>query len=301
MTRAEILESFQNLNIWKSNGVRAPHKPLLVLYAIGKLLREEDTVVYADAEQDLKYLLEEFGPWRRTYHPEQPFWRLRSDKGEIWEIPNSCKIGEGIRKNGKSTGNPVIGDLRDHGVGGFPKHIANKLRAETELTSEIVQNLLDAHFPFSYYEDILGTVGIGAVLQIHQPCRPVFREDILKAYNYKCAVCGFDVKMRHRPVALEASHIKWYRAGGPDKEVKNALALCSLHQRLFDRGVLTLSTDYEVLISEYANGSVGFEEWLMRFDGKTINKPQRKCDYPCPDYINWHLKEVFKTSARDRL
>ena len=63
MTRKEIIERFQNLNIWKSKDQRAVHKPLLVLYAIGKLLRGEDRLIsYADAEDDLRNLLKEFGP-----------------------------------------------------------------------------------------------------------------------------------------------------------------------------------------------------------------------------------------------
>ena len=63
MTREEIIKKFQNLNLWKSKGQRAVHKPLLVLYAIGKLLRGENRLIsYADAEDDLQNLLKEFGP-----------------------------------------------------------------------------------------------------------------------------------------------------------------------------------------------------------------------------------------------
>jgi putative restriction endonuclease len=33
----------------------------------------------ADVDRDLRKLLIEFGPQRRSYHPEYPFWRLRND------------------------------------------------------------------------------------------------------------------------------------------------------------------------------------------------------------------------------
>ena len=137
------------------------------------------------------------------------------EKDRIWEISDAHRIGEYKRKNGKSTGDARIEDLRRYGTGGFPEPIAYQLQTDPQLTFEIVQNLLDAHFPFSYHENLLQTVGIPHPLQIPQPRLPNFRENVLKAYNYKCAICGFDVKLRHQPVALEAAHIKWHRAGGP--------------------------------------------------------------------------------------
>ena len=302
MTREEIIKKFKSLKVWKSKGQRAVHKPLLALYAIGTLLRDGNRLIsYADIEEDLQNLLKEFGPWKSNHlRPQYPFWRLRKEKDKIWEIPDAHRIREYQRKNGKSTGDACIEDLRRYGVGGFPEPIAYQLQTSPKLAFEIVHTLLDAHFPFSYHEDILQTVGIPHLLQIPQARLPNFRENVLKAYNYRCAICGFDVKLRHQPVALEASHIKWHRAGGPDTEI-NGLALCSLHHKLFDRGVFTLSAKLEVLVSEYANGSVGFEEWLMEFHGKEINFPQRQAYYPNEDYTGWHLKEVFKGPHREKI
>ena len=106
------------------------------------------------------------------------------------------------------------------------------------------------------------------------------------------------MKLRHQSVALEASHIKWHLANGPDAEV-NGLALCSLHHKLFDRGAFTLSEEREILVSADADGSVGFEEWLMKFHGEKINFPQRMSYYPAVEFIGWHVKEVFKGDYRE--
>ena len=302
MTREEIIQKFQNLNIWKKRDKRAAHKPLLVLYAIGKLLRGEGRFIsFKNSEDALKDLLKEFGTWKSIHlRPQYPFWRLRNEKDKIWEIPNENKIQEGKRKDGKSTGDAIIGDLRRYGVGGFPEPIAYQLQQEPQLAFEVVRNLLNAHFPFSYHDDILHTVGIALPVPQLQQRIPNFRENVLRVYNYKCAICGFDVKLRNQPVALEASHIKWHQAGGPDTEV-NGLALCSLHHKLFDRGVFTLSAKLEILVSEYAYGSVGFEEWLMEFHGKEINFPQRQAYHPREDFTKWHLREVFKGPHRETI
>lgn len=302
MHKNDIREKFQKLKVWKDGDERAVHKPLLVLYAIGKLLQEDKRQLsFSDIEDDLQNLLTEFGPWRKNNRPQDPFWRLKNDKDKVWEIPNKNKIREGKRKDGSSTGDARIGDLRRFGEGGFLEPIAYKFQEDPDLAFEIVQDLLEAHFPISYHEDILQKVGIPNPLQIMhlQPRDPNFRESILKAYNYRCAICGFDVKLRHQPVALEASHIKWHRAGGPDIEV-NGLALCSLHHKLFDRGIFTLSVQLEVLVSEYANGNVGLEEWLLRFHGNEIRPPLRKTYYPENTYLKWHIKEVFKGPYREK-
>ena len=294
MDRGLILQKFKTLNLWQKGGKRAPHKPLLVLYAIGKLLRAESRLIaYSDVEEKLGKLLQEFGPWESSNRPEVPFWRLRNDG--VWEVSDADKIRQ------TKSGDARITDLRRYEVaGGFPEPIALCLRNDPKLSFEISQNLLDAHFPASIHEDILQTVGIEFPIEVPDQRKrdSNFRENILKAYEYKCAVCGFDVRLGYKPVALEAAHIKWYQYGGPDIE-ENGLALCVLHHKLFDRGVFRLSNQLEILVSEYANGSVGFEEWLMRFHRKKINFPQKQSYYPKMDFIDWHVREVFKGDYRE--
>lgn len=296
MDREQIIQKFQNLNVWKRADQRAVHKPLLVLYAIGKLLRSEGRLIsYADIEEELRNLLREFGPWRSTHNPQFPFWRLQNDG--IWEVSDAANIRQ------TASGDAYITDLRSYNVsGGFPEPIAYQLQNDSKLAFEIIQNLLDAHFPFSYHEDILQAVGIPRLLQMPhlQPRTPKFRENVLKAYAYRCAVCGFDVKLRHQPVALEAAHIKWRMADGPDT-VENGIALCSLHHKLFDRGAFTLSEELKIQVSEYVNReSASSQEWLMQFDSREIKFPPEKTYYPNEDFINWHLKEVFKAPYREK-
>ena len=305
MEKEEIKRRFQKLNVYKKGDKRAVHKPLLVLYAIGKLLQEESRLIsYADTEKDLQNLLREFGPWKSNHlRPQYPFWRLRNvrkEKDRIWEIPDAHRIREYKRNNGKSTGDAYIDDLRCYGVGGFLEPIARQFYNDSKLVFEIVLDLLDFHFPFSYHEDILQMVDIALPTQIlHLQSRdPKFRKNILKAYKYKCAVCGFDVKLLHQPVGLEAAHIKWHGKRGPDIE-SNGLALCSLHHRLFDRGIFRLSLQWDILVSDAAYGSVGLKEWLMDFHGKKINFPQKQSHYPDKKFIRWHAEWMFKGKPRE--
>jgi len=237
--------------------------------------------------------LREFGPVRMNYRTEYPFWRLQNDN--IWEVSGA----EEIELN--KSGDPKKSDLINCRVaGGFPKNLFNKLQADSKLVLKIVQELLDSNFPSSIHEDILQAVGIDIPsLGVTERRRhPEFRENILRAYEYRCAVCGFDVRLGIFPIALEAAHIKWYQAGGPDVEV-NGLALCALHHKLFDRGAFTLSDNMKILVSAHANGTIGFQEWLMNFHGKKIAPPQRKSYYPDRKFVDWHVREVFRGEYRE--
>ena len=303
MRREEIIQRFETLNVWRRDGKRALHKPLLVLYVIGRLLRDDIRLIpYTEIEEDLGRLLQQFAPRRSRQGTQFPFWRLQND--EVWEVTHADMIGL------TASGDALVSDLRHYNVsGGFTEDIFRALQSNTRLALEIVQRLLIGHFPSTIYEDILQEAGFRFPLQIDgfdlpsqfpitPPRDPNFRVNILRAYEYRCAVCGFDVRLGNTPVALEAAHIQWHQAGGPDEPI-NALALCSLHHKLFDRGAFTLSNQLQILVSDDAHGSVGFEEWLLRFHGTEINFPQRQSYYPDGNYTGWHVREVFQGNPRE--
>ncbi len=84
-SRKDVISQFDKLNVWKRGWERAPHKPLLILYALGKWSRDEPKEIpFSEVEQDLTALLKQFGPSRHSYHPEYPFWRLQNDG--VWHV-----------------------------------------------------------------------------------------------------------------------------------------------------------------------------------------------------------------------
>ena len=115
----------------------------------------------------------------------------------------------------------------------------------------------------------------------------------MEAYGHRCAICGFNVTFRERSVGLEAAHIQWRMAEGPDTP-QNEMALCALHHKLFDRGIFTLSDQLAIRVSEQVDSeSVGFEEWLAQFNGRDIYFPSEPY-LPDAAYVQWHTKQVFK-------
>jgi putative restriction endonuclease len=80
-----ILNRFDDLSIWKQGEQRAPHKPLLVLYALGRSQRGDTGDLPIDQlAPDVAALPKEFGPPRRPYYPEYPFWWLQREG--VWTI-----------------------------------------------------------------------------------------------------------------------------------------------------------------------------------------------------------------------
>jgi putative restriction endonuclease len=98
-------------------------------------------------------------------------------------------------------------------------------------------------------------------------------------------------------IALDAAHIRWHQAGGPDQE-GNGLALCVLLHKTFDLGAFTLNPDGVSLVSDQAHGTAGFEEFLMRHHGRRVRPPQRRAWHPEPDFLAWHGRKVFRGAAR---
>jgi len=296
MDNKQLKELFRKINVWKRGDQRAPHKPLLVLFAFAQVIAgRKGKIAYQEVDIALRPLLAQFGPPRKSYHPEQPFWWLQTDG--IWELD----IDPATFPHRKGGNNPTKGQLLKQNVqGGFTQIIVEKLQANHSLLFEIASEILEKHFPGSMHNEILEMVGLdlsNAAIK-RQVRDPAFRENVLRAYGYRCAVCNFDIRIGNQTLGLEAAHVKWHQAGGPST-VDNGISLCSLHHKIFDYGAFTISQNgSQVIVSERAHGSSGFDEILMQYHGKAINPPISPAYTIKDSYIKWHEQEVFKKPAR---
>ena len=296
MDRTQALRLFSSLNVWRRRDQRAPHKPLLVLLALARMERADGRWLrYAEVDEEMRRLLEEFGPSRRSYHPEYPFGRLRNDG--VWEFDRAYDL---TAREGNT--DPRKSDLLAQDVsGGFPEPLHQLLHDDPSLRREIAQLLLDGHFPESLHADLLDAVGFTLddleTARVRRARDPRFRVDVLRAYEHRCSVCGFDVVLDTVSVGLDAAHIRWHQAGGP-AEVSNGLALCALHHRLFDRGAFTVDDARRVVVSERSRGGEGFERWLLDYHGRDLRRPLRPEYEPRDTHLAWHEREVFRRPGR---
>ena len=312
MKRDEFLQKLGQVKFWRARGHRAPHKPLLVLLALGRVARREERLAHyeQDIERPLSDLLERFGPPRKRIHPQYPFSRLPNDG--LWEIPGveslpATKQGD-LHRSG----------LIAHGVkGGFPEPIHDLLLSDSELVQQAAQALLYEHFPYSLHDDIRTVAGFPDEFLVRDPAGlpygliapraptpmrdPNFRRAILQAYEFRCAVCGFDLSLEGDPFGLEAAHIKWHAVGGPSK-VPNGLALCSIHHKALDRGALGLAPvagEFRVLVSSKVCGESEAAQWFWECHSGPLRLPRSSELKPKAEFVKWHAREVFRSPPRD--
>jgi putative restriction endonuclease len=290
------LERVKRIRRWVRGNERAPHKPLLLLYALGRLQRTGSSRMrYADAEPELQRLLDDFGPAERSTKPAYPFHYLRNDD-RLWVV-------EAV---GDDPG-PSDTALRARATGRLHPDFEATLRRDSELAVLIARYLLDDNFPPSLHEDICTEAGFdldlsdrpAALVAVDaRPRDPEFRDAVLVAYEYRCSMCGYDGRLGTQAVALDAAHVQWRAHDGPDK-VENSLCLCSFHHKLFDTGVLGVTDDYTVAVSRRFVGSGRVaKELVLRLVGQDLLEPQPGSPLPAAEYVAWHTTEVFRSPAR---
>ena len=94
---------------------------------------------------------------------------------------------------------------------------------------------------------------------------------------------------------LVASHIKpWAVSEETRTDPENGLCLCVLHDKAYDRGLLSVTASYEVVVSPAVRKSKAqfTDVALLAFDKQPIQLPSRFA--PKMEYLQWHLESVFQ-------
>ena len=117
-----------------------------------------------------------------------------------------------------------------------------------------------------------------------------FRETVLASYDYACAICLLSI-----PEMLNASHIiPWSKSKLRRVDPRNGLSLCVLHDRAFDRGLISIDKDYCVIIStkmKTKRKCQMYEIAFIEMNGKKIKMPDRFS--PDQNALDYHRNEIF--------
>jgi putative restriction endonuclease len=119
----------------------------------------------------------------------------------------------------------------------------------------------------------------------------IFRRVVLRAYRERCAVTGLRLINGAGRAEVAAAHIRPVEADGPDI-VSNGIALCGTAHWMFDRGLISLSDDLQILISRQAN-DVDAIRTLINASGRA-DAPSRRSERPHPHFLQWHREHCFK-------
>ena len=114
----------------------------------------------------------------------------------------------------------------------------------------------------------------------------IFRKIVLATYNNKCCITGIS-----NPELLVASHIvPWSKDENNRLNPMNGLCLNALHDKAFDRGLITISSDnYSIIISSKLKPKKeehSIKEYFLKLEGTIINLPDKFL--PAKEFLKIH-------------
>lgn len=139
--------------------------------------------------------------------------------------------------------------------------------------------LREERMPFEIERPLVQTL-------VSKPFRDrAFRRAVMHAYDGRCAVTGWKLINGGGRLEAQAAHIRPVEHGGPDS-VRNGLALSGTAHWMFDRGLICLSDDYDIMIHRKVNDRDGVAA-IINPSGKLL-APERVGDRPHPQFLGWH-------------
>lgn len=164
-----------------------------------------------------------------------------------------------------------------------------------EEATEVFLNHFDFEEPLS--DDLKETIGFDLpegkereVIVSMRVNQGFFRNTLLANYNSRYCLTGLSNK-----ALLVASHIKPWKASDPKTErlaPDNGLLLNALHDKAFDRGLITITKDLKIAVSGVIGHETAEDDYFWRYSGEPIALPKRFT--PRAEFIEYHNDMVFK-------
>ena len=147
-------EQIISLKSWSRGDEKAPHKPLLILYALGHWKKSRtEWISFAEIDKDLGLLLAQFGPSRQVYHTEYPFWRLQNDG--LWRVRAESQLDVTASTDAKRSELLI---KKAHGA--LAVEVLEFIKGRADGLNQIVDWLLNEYFQPSAHAHIRSAVGL---------------------------------------------------------------------------------------------------------------------------------------------
>jgi len=119
----------------------------------------------------------------------------------------------------------------------------------------------------------------------------VFRQIVVANYAGKCAITGIDI-----PDLLFASHIiPWSQNEEERLNPENGICLSALYDRAFDKGLIGINENYELLLSadlKKKNKQDYYSIYFAPLEKTKIIMPKRY--FPNKEFLQYHLDVIFE-------
>jgi len=295
---------------------RAPHKPLLLLAVIDLFEQGSVATNLIELSPDLGEIFTVY--WSRLMPPDRrgnialPFFHLKSEG--FWELlprPGREDFLAAARqiRSANQLDDTIVGAKLDESLYELlcaeePRNLLRTVLIETYFAPEVRTVLLEQGLTnveaFRYGQELLerarqrqvkeGTIDDGD----RQPAvrDQGFRRAVITAYEHRCALCGMRMLTPDGHTVVDAAHIVPWSVSHNDDPC-NGMALCRLCHWTFDEGLLSVSSDYEVLTSTQLAVDRNVPGHLVTLEGRGIIGPAEQVLWPDLDSLRWHRRNVF--------
>ena len=117
-----------------------------------------------------------------------------------------------------------------------------------------------------------------------------FRQRILASYNEKCCITGISFTS-----LLVASHIiPWSKSKQERLNPRNGICLNNIHDKAFDKGLITITSDFKVKLSDAIlkkQKENNIQKCFIEYENKPIILPDRFI--PSIDFLKYHEQNIF--------
>jgi putative restriction endonuclease len=120
-----------------------------------------------------------------------------------------------------------------------------------------------------------------------------FRRTIVNLYQHRCALCGIRMLTPEGYTIVDASHVKPWKDSFDDRPT-NGMALCKLCHWSFDKGLMSVGKEYEVLVSKRVSIEKNYPGHILTLTDRPIFTPEEEKFYPAQDNLHWHRKNLFR-------
>lgn len=162
-------------------------------------------------------------------------------------------------------------------------------------SERILANLEHKSLESKFAEILSGTENLKGETKVREVKTRVnqnaFRHIVLANYSGKCAITGVDI-----PELLIASHIvPWSQNEQERLNPENGICFSALYDKAFDKGLIGISENYQVLISteiKSKENKTYYPEIFGKLKGAKIQLPQKYL--PKKEFLQFHMDTVFR-------
>ncbi|HEV7254644.1 MAG TPA: HNH endonuclease [Mesorhizobium sp.] len=163
-------------------------------------------------------------------------------------------------------------------------HATGQVPAEVDLLARLAAD--PAAVPQAEIDATIASHRQFAITKTRRALRALdFRSRVLTAYSHRCAMCSVQLRL------VDGAHILPVSEPASTDETANGIALCALHHRAYDRGLLTFDGHFrthinDLQVQELTNS--GLDGGIAAFGGAVrhvIHLPASVLDRPNPAFV----------------